>query len=223
VILASDDFSGPGSGTGWKAGNDWEGLGGGVVSTAGGTGKFRDFAAPIDGTNQVTYIRFNMTQSAGPLVSTDWGGGSLFEGIEGTPGSETHFAGRPGAFPRYGLDPFAGLNAAATVDSGIAIDNQTHSFITAIDTTPAGASTTYRIWIDSFNINAPTATKTVNSPIDAPWGTYRMQSAAALTILFDNLTIATTAGEVGLVPEPASLGLLGFFGVAMVVRNRRRR
>ena len=35
AILASDDFSGPGSGTGWEAGNDWEGLGGGVVSTAG--------------------------------------------------------------------------------------------------------------------------------------------------------------------------------------------
>jgi hypothetical protein len=223
TILASDDFSGPGSGTGWEAGNDWEGLGGGVVSTAGGAGSFRDFAAPIDGTNQVTYIRFDITQSAGPLVSGDWGGASLFEGVEGTVGSETHFAGRPGFFPRYGLDPHAGANNAATVDSGIAIDNQLHTFITAIDTTPAGASTTYRIWIDSFNVNAPTATKTVDSLIDAPWGTYRMQSAAPLTLLFDNLTIATTAGEVGLVPEPASLGLLGFFGVAMLVMKRRCR
>ena len=52
AILASDDMSGPGSGTGWEVGNDWEGLdvGLGVVSTA-DVASFRDFAAPIDGTN----------------------------------------------------------------------------------------------------------------------------------------------------------------------------
>jgi len=226
VILASDDFSGPGSGTGWEAGNDWEGLGGGVVSTA-DVASFRDFAAPIDGTNQVTYIRFDFTQSV-PGTGAQWGGASFFEGVEGAEATETFFAGDPGQTPnQYGLDLHNdAVNGAPPGDalfSGIAINNQTHTIIAAIDTTPAGASTTYRLWVDNFNVNAPTATSTVNGPIDAPWGTFRMNSDATNTDLFDNLTIATTAREVGLVPEPSLLGLIGLFGVAMLGRNRRRR
>ena len=50
-----------------------------------------------------------------------------------------------------------------------------------------------------------------------------MNSDATNTDLFDNLMIATTFREVGLVPEPASLGLFGLFGVAMLGMNRRRR
>jgi len=219
VILASDDFSGPGSGTGWEAGNDWEGLGGGVVSTADFT-SFRDFAAPIDGTNQVTYIRFDFTQAV-PGTGAQWGGASFFEGTEGAEGTETFFAGDPGQYPRYGFDYQAG---AGDLDSGIAINNQPRTIIGAIDTTAPGATTTYRIWVDSFDVSSPTATETINnSPIDAPWGTFRFASDATNTDLFDNFTVATTFREVGLVPEPASLGLIGLFGVAMLGTNRRRR
>ena len=227
VILASDDFSGPGSGTGWEAGNDWEGLGGGQVSTA-DVASFRDFAAPIDGTNQVTYIRFDFTQSV-PGTGAQWGGASLFEGVEGAEMTETFFAGDPGPVApgpvpsqhQYGLDLQGG---AGSVFSGIVINNQTHTIIAAIDTTPAGASTTYRLWVDNFNVGAPTATTTVDGPIDASWGTLRMNSDATNTDLFDNLTIATTSREVGLVvPEPTLLVLFGLFGVAMLGMNRRRR
>jgi hypothetical protein len=228
-ILASDDFSGPGSGTGWEAGNDWEGLGGGVVSTA-DVASFRDFAAPIDGTNQVTYIRFDFTQSV-PGTGAQWGGASLFEGTEGPAGqegTETFFAGDPGPVApgpvasqhQYGLDLQQGAGSGF---SGIVINTQSHTIIAAIDTTPAGASTTYRLWVDNFNIAAPTATTTVNGPIDAPWGTFRMNSDATNTDLFDNLTIATTAREVGLIPEPGSIGLFGLFCVAMLGMYRRRR
>jgi hypothetical protein len=223
AILAADDFSGPGSGTGWAAGNDWEGLSGGAVSTAGNVVSFRNFAAPIDGTNQVTYIRFDFTQSV-PGTGNQWGGASFFEGVEGAPGTEVFFAGDPGQFPRYGLDLHNGVAAPAdSVDSGVAINNQAHTIIAAIDTTPAGASTTYSIWVDNFTIGAPTATRTVNGPIDAPWGVFRFGADGTNTDLFDNLTIATTAREVGLVPEPASLGLFGLLGVAFLSKNRRRR
>ena len=226
AILASDDFSGPGSGTGWEAGNDWEGLSGGMISTA-DTASFRDFAAPIDATNQVTYIRFDFTQSV-PGTGAQWGGASFFEGTEGAEGTETFFAGDPGQTPnQYGLDLHNdGVNGAPPGDalfSGIAINNQNRTIIAAIDTTPAGPSATYSIWVDNFNIGAPTATITVNSPIDAPWGTFRMHSDASNTDFFDNLTIATTAREVGLVPEPASLGLLGLISLTMLRLNRRRR
>jgi hypothetical protein len=224
VVLASDDFSGPGSGIGWEAGNDWEGLGGGMASTAGGVASFRDFAAPIDGTNTVTYIRFDFTETV-PGTGAQWGGASFFEGTEGTPGDETFFAGHPGQAasppPQYGLDL---QGTAGQLLSGIAINNQLHTFVVEIDTTPAGAAANYRLWVDSFDINAPTATKAVvTSPINAPWNTFRLQAAAPVTQLYDNLTIATTAGDVGLIPEPTSLGLLGLFGVAMLIKSRRRR
>jgi hypothetical protein len=233
AILAADDFSGPGSGTGWEAGNDWEALGGGVVSTENvpADGSFRDFAAPIDGTNQVTYIRFDFTQQV-PGTGAQWGGASLFEGTEGAAGTETFFAGDPGQAttpPQYGLDLHNdtqnGLPAGNgdALFSGIAINNQQRTIIAAIDTTPVDASATYRLWVDNFNIGAPTATITVNHPIDAPWGTFRLNSDASNTDIFDNLTIATTAREVGLVPEPASLGLIGLIGVAMLLGVSRRR
>jgi len=228
VILASDDFSAPGSGTGWAAGNNWEGLAGGQGTTAGGVTSFRDFAAPIDGTNQVTYLRFDFTQSV-PGAGAQWGGAALFEGTEGAPGDETLFVGDPGPVApgpvatqhQYGLDQLGG---PATLFSGIPINNQTHTLIVAADTTPAGPSATHRLWVDNFNISTPTATVTVaNSTINAPWRTFRLAADATNTDLFDNLTIATTAREVGLVPEPASLGLIGLVAVAMLSAASRRR
>jgi hypothetical protein len=220
TILASDDFSSPTSGTGWAAGSQWEGLGDGRVTTTGTTNiTFRDFAAPVDGTNQVTYIRFDFTQSV-PGTGAQWGGASFFEGLEAAGGgTETFFAGDPGNIPRYGLDLHPG-----SVDSGVTIDNQQHTIIAAIDTTPAGATANYRIWVDNFNVATPSGMGTINnSPIDAAWGSFRFGSDATNTDFFDNLTIATTFGEVGLVPEPASLGLFGLIGWAMLGMYRRRR
>jgi len=229
AILASDDMSAPGSGTGWEVGNDWEGLdvGLGVVSTAGNVASFRDFAAPIDGTNTVTYIRFDFTETVAG-TGAQWGGASLFEGTQtpGPNGNETFFAGHPGQAaappPQYGLDKLQ--LPASQLLSGVVINNQTHTIITEIDTTPAGLASNYRVWVDSFNINAPSGTRTnVTSRVVAPWNMMRMQANTGVTQLYDNLTIATTAAEVGLVPEPASIGLFGLFCVAMLGMNRRRR
>jgi len=224
TILASDDMSGPGSGFGWEAGNDWEGLGGGVVSTAGNVASFRDFAAPIDGTNTVTYIRFDFTETV-PGTGAQWGGASLFEGTQtpGPNGDETLFMGHVGQPatppPVIGLDQLPG-----NLLSSVVIGSQPHTIITEVDTTPAGLASNYRVWVDSFNINAPSGTRTnVTSRVVAPWNMMRMQANTGVTQLYDNLTIATTAAEVGLVPEPASIGLFGLFCVAMLGMNRRRR
>jgi hypothetical protein len=218
VVLASDDMSGAASGVGWAAGSVWEGLGGGRVTTNAAVGtSFRSFAAPIDGTNSVTYMRYDFTQSV-PGTGAQWGGASFFEGLEAAPASETFFSGDPGNITNYGFDLQPG-----TVDSGVAINNQTHTLIAAIDTTPAGTSATYRIWVDTFNVNAPAATLTTASPIDAPWNSFRFGSDATNTDFFDNLIIGTTAADVGLVPEPVSLGLIAFCSAAMLGMARRRR
>jgi hypothetical protein len=222
AILAQDDFSGPGSGTGWAAGNNWEGLGGGVASTAGGVASFRDFAAPIDGTNGVTYVRFDFTETV-PGTGSQWGGAALFEGVEGSPGLESLFVGHPGQPasppPKIGLDQLPGQ-----LLSDVVIGTQPHTLIAEVDTTPAGEAANYRLWVDSFNIGAPTATRAVaDTQIAGPWRTFRLQANAPVTQLFDNLTIATTAREVGLVPEPASLGLFGLFVVMALGINGRRR
>lgn len=218
-ILAQDDFSGPGSGTGWQAGNDWEGLAGGVVSTAGGVQSFRNFATPLDATNQVTYIRFDFAETS-PGTGSVWGGTAFFEGVEGAAAAETFFAGDPSQFPNYGLD----LKQGDTLNSGVPINNQFHTIIVAIDTTgPGPTDAAYRLWVDNFNVNTPTATATItNSPIDAPWGVLRLASDGSVTQQFDNLTIATTAAEVGLVPEPSSLAIFGLLGLAMPGLLRRR-
>jgi hypothetical protein len=62
-----------------------------------------------------------------------------------------------------------------------------------------------------------------NSSIDGAWNSFRFGSDGTNTDFFDNLTIATTFREVGLVPEPASLGLFALFGWAMLGMYRRRR
>ena len=138
VILASDDFSGPGSGTGWEAGNDWEGLGGGLVSTAGGVASFRDFVAPIDGTNQVTYIRFDFTESV-PGTGAQWGGASFFEGTEGAAGMRLSLWATPVAsiattpiWARPARRPWPHSSPASRSTTRL------HTIIAAIDTTPAG-------------------------------------------------------------------------------------
>lgn len=193
VIHASDDFSAPDSGTGWAAGDFWEGLDAtGVVATHPNGGpqvnSFRNFAAPLDVTNALTYVRFDYRQAAG--TGNDWGGFAFFEGLAGG-GAETFFAGpNPGGTNNYAFD----LKGPGNLDSTVPFNNQLRTIIGSIDT--RGADTIYKIWVDNFNIATPNATLTAvgQGPIDAPWQSLRFQSAGNQEFA-DNLWITDGAEE----------------------------
>ena len=125
----------------------------------GGVASFRDFAAPIDGTNQVTYIRFDFTQEV-PGTGAQWGGASLFEGMEGAAGTETFFAGDPGhsakpIWARPARRPWATLFLRHRDQQPTTHDHRSDRH------DPRGPTATYRLWVDNFDVNAPTATKAV--------------------------------------------------------------
>ena len=169
-----------------------------IASTAGGTQSFRVFSPALDATNQVTYIRFDFAETV-PGNGNAWGGLAFFE----SDGTETFFDGIPGQFAQYGFD----LKQGDALSSGIAVDDEFHTIIAEVDTTGAGTTdASYRIWVDNFNLDSPNATATINNnPIDAPWDNLRLAAEGAVTQLFDNLTIATTAAEVGLISVNATV------------------
>jgi hypothetical protein len=217
AILVSDDFSASGSGTGWAAGTNWGGTVAGGISTWGFAS--RNFAAPLDpNAHGKIYIAFDYAQTA-PGDGSAWGGAALFEGTDAG-GEETFFSGNPSQFANYGLD----LKQGDTLDSGVGHDTGVHRIITEIDLTGGGANATYRLWVDSDDLGAPTATTSItNHPINAPWLSLRLAGDGVTTNTTDNLVIATTFWEVGLIPEPATLVMLGLFGTVMpnVIRRRR--
>ncbi len=206
VVLVSDDFSSTSSGVGWEVGNAWEGLVDGAVSSnptgSANVQSFRNFATPLDASNGLTYIRITYTQAI-PGTGASWGGLAFFEGVEGTPGDETFFFGNPeAAFNNYGIDAKV---PDAIYDSRFAVDTEAHTLIAAIDTT--GVDHTYKIWVDNFNESVPSASGVIvgGGPIDAAWGTMRLASSDPNTDLYDDLTIATSSSDVGLVNIDATL------------------
>jgi hypothetical protein len=206
VVLVSDNFSSPTSGTGWAAGNAWEGLENGYATTmpAGGphVTNFRDFAVPLDASNAITYIRVDYAQTA-PGNGNEWGGLAFFTGVEGNAGSETFFMGNTSQSNFYSLDlkTPGGLN----VDSPVPIDDKVHTLIAEINTT--GTDDVYRFWVDNVNLSAPSATFTLagGGPITGPWGTLRLGSQDSTTDTYDNLTIGTSPADVGLTPSTLTL------------------
>lgn len=204
VVLIEDDFSGAGSGTGWAVGNDWEGLDGGLVSTD-PTGtpnvqSFRDFAQPLDGSGGVVYIKVDYAQTA-PGTGEHWGGLAFFTGTEGAAGDETLFVGNTAGSNRYGID----LKNGGILVGPKPIDDQFHTLIAKIDT--LGTDHVYSFWVDNVNVSVPSASTTVvgGGPITQVWNTLRLAGADEATDNFDNLLIATTPADVGLVASTITM------------------
>ena len=82
VVLVSDDFSSANSGVGWEAGNAWEGLISGAVSSnptgSANVQSFRNFSTAVDASNGLTYIRITYTQAI-PGTGASWGGLRFWE------------------------------------------------------------------------------------------------------------------------------------------------
>ena len=104
AILASDDFSATGSGTGWEAASDWGGIVGGGIATWSNENPpaSRNFENPIDASAGGTfYIRFDYAQTDNTAAGSQWGGAAFFEGVDAS-GDETLFIANPGRSTTWG-------------------------------------------------------------------------------------------------------------------------
>lgn len=217
AILAEDDFSAPGSGTGWEAASDWDGSVSGGISSWGNVN--RNFATPIDPTAyDKLYIAFDYSQPVGS--GSQWNGLALFEGPDAS-GDETLFIADPGQTVNYGVD--LKIGGATFLDSGIQVDATVRRIIVELDLNAAPGTDSTRFWVDSNDINSPTASSIGydNTAIDAPWASARLAGEGSTSGTTDNIIFATTAAEVGLIPEPASAVL--FLGLATGLAALRRR
>ena len=222
VVLAQDDFSSPNGGTGFNAGNSWErhdAANGQIDTSLGGATPFRDFATPIPvSTLDKIYIRYDHADNDGD--GTAWGGLAFFTGTEAAAGAEQLFVGNPSTPNNFGL---GNLDNGGDLDSGVPVNSTAfRTVIAEVDIDAAGAGNhRFSVWVDNLDLNSPNATGT---RVDAQtsWGTLRILGDGNEPFRADNVIIATTPGEVGLVPEPASAGLLGLAGLLLGARRRRR-
>ena len=178
VVLAADDFSAEGSGTGWAAGDNWDNVNGGVADTQFANAKFRAFATPFAPYDfEKLYIAFDFKLTAG----SQWGGLAFFTGPTG--GNETLFVGDPGQYNAYGIDLKQGqVLPANPLPGGVPPTNTAfHRLIVELDfdgDLTAPFDDKYSLWVDGTDANAPTYTTTIqNSPITTAWQSLRLQSA----------------------------------------------
>jgi len=213
-VLAFDDFSSSGSGTGWAAGSSWTGgsLGASGYTVSWGGTSFRPFEASILDSNDPLYVGFDFTRS-----SDTWAGVSLFNG-----GSEELFMGHPFNQSFYGgevSDPVQG----SIYLGNVSIDTSAHRMVTQIDFGGgAGGQDRIRFWVDNSTEAAPDATVDVNgSWLPSQFTQLRLGTNGVLTV--DNLTVSTDFSQafVG-TPEPATMSLLALGGLAMLKRRRRK-
>ncbi|MDP6635509.1 MAG: PEP-CTERM sorting domain-containing protein [Phycisphaerae bacterium] len=212
-VIASDDFSSVGSGTGWAAGSSWSGgsLGPSGFTVFGAT-SFRPFASSVTDSNNPLYIGFDFTRNF-----DSWAGVSLFNGS-----SEELFMGRPFQQSRYGgevSDPSQGLIYLGNVS----VDTSAHRMVTQIDFGGGAGPGEDRIrfWVDNSTEAAPDATVDVDgSWLPSLFTQLRIGSNGSLTV--DNLTVSTSFGDsYAGVPEPATMSLLALGGVAALRRRRK--
>lgn len=218
VVLASDDFSAEGSGTGWVPGDNWDNVIGGVADTQFANAKFRAFANPIAPYEyDKLYIAFDFKLTSG----TQWGGLAFFTGATG--GNETLFIGDPGQYNAYGIDMKQGqVLPANPLPAGVPATNTAfHRLIVELDfdgDQTAPFDDKYSFWVDGTDVNTPTYTATIqNSPIATPWQSLRLQSAGGGEwFQVDNLIITD---EPALVFSPTLNLLVNKATGAVTIRN----
>jgi hypothetical protein len=162
--------------------------------------------------NGVVFYRFDMTRSSG----ASWGGASSYDF-----GTERIFFGVPGAF---GATDEAGIEitGVTNISSGIVLtDDVLYTLVAALDFD----NSLVGLWVnpdatDGWNATGGTADATLEYTATNWSSATRLGSGGQVT--WDNLRIATTPGEVGLIPEPSTV-VLSVLGVVFLVLRRRRR
>lgn len=180
-LVASDSFDGPGSGDGWADSDTWDGAVLDGVATVTGSTAYRSFASTIDTTaTDKLYLSFDL-RSTGDL---GWAGVSLFAGP-----SELIFTGHH-APPSWSFLVYGG--ASPVHDTGVPIDNATHSFVVEVDFGGGTAGNDLvRLFIDDRDLVSPDAVADLD-PALIPDAIDGARIGASGTVMVDNLCVSRT-------------------------------
>jgi len=212
TILVEDNFDSQNGGTGWAVGSDWSNtVSGGKLTFA--SGEQRQFAAPITESEYWMSITWEQTGSEQSFFTT-----GAWEGSSGQPyflGFHETFQPGDSGQPRFPVEFLA--NAAPV--GGF------HTILMHVTNVVDDTSFDYELWavsgdgsaLDPNNLgsgNWMSGTRSTASTSPDRWNL-----SGGITVEFDRIAIATTAAE-ALIPEPASLALLGLGGLMMLRRRK---
>lgn len=217
-VIGADDFSeSDGTGINGKApdvgGGNWSGPGGqtivgGILDTkqvGQHQGSFLDLARAL-GAGEVLTLRFTSAESAGLMFDINgYAGMSFYIG-----GDEKLFIGDPGGgqpVNGWSLDGFAGGSGLA--QSGLGAEAVNGVFTYSYDTGAASLTVT-------DGANSATATRTYDPGLGLNRLRIQSGSSDGTGLAIDSFTVTA-----GVVPEPASLGLIALGTVALMLRARR--
>ena len=213
ALIASDDFSAEGSGTGFAAASNWGtgNVSGGEYST--GTENFRNFAVTTPSSNTEYWASIEFS-----LAANSWGGLSFFNG-----GSEVLLLGRDTGHAFWGID---GRFVADTYSTVAFVADETVHLLARLefDVNGGGTPDQVSLWVNPSDttslatLGTPSATVADNNL--GPYTRLRLGTGSS-SLTADNLYIGTTLADVTPVPEPSSAALLGLGGLALILRRRK--
>ncbi len=219
TILASDNFTIANGGFGFDPADSWENhnaISGILDTSLGGGQSFRvlSTAIPVSTFDRI-YVRFDFADNDGDGAA--WGGLAAFN-VDG----ERIFLGNattPNDFAIGNLD--GGGDLVSSTPAVPIDDTDFHTVIMEIDIDAvAPGNHQFSLWVDNFNIASPNATG-ARIDLQDTWTRIRFAGDGPEPFRADNLVIGTSAVDVGLIPEPASVGLLGLGALMLGTRRRR--